>query len=462
MKNKTQKNVTVLSVKVHGQRVNFTIDYIICIIAIYMGSEKKQLPSYNRINETYNSSWSAEIHPMKTKQRADDDLSHVPHVQSRIPELEDLVLFTGKGDRVITKFDKQVPQAYMAARYIDLSHSQRTLITESQEGYVGLSLARMNPHTQISMYDSNVSDRSLSAKNVDKNYIVGNVSTIEDDELDELLAQGVDSVVYSPKGFTAMDLIESNIHLAAQGLRLQGEFILISNKKMGADRHIQLLEKVMGTNSEIVARGDGGFRIVKATKLQESEPFNLDKYRKTISFKVLGQEFDLKTEPSLFSKDGLDVGTRFLLENTNLVQFNQLLDLGCGWGAIGIVGATINSSGESTMVDVNSRAVRVANDNANALGISDRAQAITTQDFKTIPGNFDQLMSNPPFHADRGDLVQMFTQAREKLSKKSQGSIVVENTYLDKLSSVLEEVFGRAQLDIQDPEIKFSILKVTK
>jgi 16S rRNA (guanine1207-N2)-methyltransferase len=76
-----------------------------------------------------------------------------------------------------------------------------------------------------------------------------------------------------------------------------------------------------------------------------------------------GSSFKFLTASSVFSKKRVDLGTRLLLDAMVLPETGAVLDVGCGYGAVGIVAATSNSRLHVVMTDVNRRAVRLARQN---------------------------------------------------------------------------------------------------
>ncbi len=379
---------------------------------------------------------------------------------SKIYELRDLVLFTGKGNNVVRKLDKERPDVFMAAKYIELEEDENCVVIDCGDGQMGLALAQMNRSTGVGLYDSNVSMRRLSGRNVDANFELSNVRVVGDSELEEMLSEGkIDSVVYSPKGFSALELVRSRIEMMATSLGEGGKFYLISNNKAGANKLVAILEEAFGQEARVLGKGKGGFRVVVAEKVGDvGQGFSLESLRRKVDYEFWGRRFNVVTEPSLFSKDGLDKGTRYLLESVELDKFRRMLDVGCGWGAIGLAAAVINTDGEVVTVDVDTRAVALAEENANRMGVNDRVECVATDEIKTINGNFDLVLSNPPFHADRGTLIDIFNGVRAKLAKKGRGFVVVERTYKEKLESVLEEVFGSVRVYDANEEIGFYVM----
>jgi 16S rRNA (guanine1207-N2)-methyltransferase len=110
---------------------------------------------------------------------------------------------------------------------------------------------------------------------------------------------------------------------------------------------------------------------------------------------VWGHDLDLVSGSGVFAKGRLDVGTAVLFRETEPPRGGRILDLGCGYGVIGLACALAAPAAQVTAVDVNERAVLLANENAKALGVADRYRASTPAG---VPADvaFDELWSNPP------------------------------------------------------------------
>lgn len=378
-----------------------------------------------------------------------------------INQLNHLKLLTGRGDFIITKIDKELPDVFMAAKYIDIPDGARAIVFQAQAGYIGLALAQMNHDADFLLFDTDLKLQPLARANIERNFHLTNTELIDSEQLSQVSQQKVDVTVLTPTSHTALSLIESDMLTAVQALKIGGEIFVLTHKKKGAERIALLLEEILESEVEVIARGKAGYRIYKGVKHQEVTE-TARSLRETIAFDVLGHKFELQTEPSLFSKGGLDKGTRFLLETAELTEFEHLLDVGCGWGAIGLVAATVNPNGLVTMVDIDSRATAVAAANVKALELSDRCQVIATNNISELSETFDLVLSNPPFHAEMGELVTLFSKVRNKMAKGAHIGIVVERTYVDKFTEVLREVFGKVELHAHNPEIGFYILTSKK
>jgi 16S rRNA G1207 methylase RsmC len=110
---------------------------------------------------------------------------------------------------------------------------------------------------------------------------------------------------------------------------------------------------------------------------------------------VWGHELRLTSGSGVFARGRLDVGTAVLFRETTPPAGGRVLDLGCGYGVIGLAVARAVPTAAVTGVDVNERAVLLANENAAALGVDDRFTASTPEAVPT-DATYDEIWSNPP------------------------------------------------------------------
>ena len=112
-----------------------------------------------------------------------------------------------------------------------------------------------------------------------------------------------------------------------------------------------------------------------------------------------GRRFEFLTSSSVFSKKRVDLGTRVLIEAMVLPQSGNVLDIGCGYGAVGITAATLNPKLHVVMTDVNMRAVRLARQNVEANKVAN-ADVRYGNLYEPVEGlRFDCILSNPPVSA---------------------------------------------------------------
>ena len=110
---------------------------------------------------------------------------------------------------------------------------------------------------------------------------------------------------------------------------------------------------------------------------------------------------EFTSDLGVFSKDKLDYGSRLLIEN--YIEHGRsnidLLDVGCGYGFIGISLAKIKNT-NSTMVDVNKRAVHLAKMNIKNNRI-EHATAFESNIYESVEGLYDVVITNPPIRTGR-------------------------------------------------------------
>lgn len=154
---------------------------------------------------------------------------------------------------------------------------------------------------------------------------------------------------------------------------------------------------------------------------------------------VWGHDLSLTTGSGVFAQGRLDVGTAVLFRETDPPPPGTLLDLGCGYGVIGLAIAVAVPGARVWGVDVNERAVRLANENAAALGVADRFTAVTPDG---VPGDlsFDEIWSNPPIRIGKQALHELLRRWLPRLAPGGRAVWVVgKNLGADSLQRWLGE-----------------------
>jgi len=151
-------------------------------------------------------------------------------------------------------------------------------------------------------------------------------------------------------------------------------------------------------------------------------------------------EFTFTTDAGLFSKDHIDPATDILLRSIPPLS-GSLLDMGCGYGCIGIVLAKTYSL-QLTQADVNPSAVDLTKTNCDENGIE--STVIQSNCFANVSGCFDTIVINPPVHAGKVVTYQMYEDSISHLNQGGRFFIVTlkkhgaESTYA-KLKSVFAD-----------------------
>ena len=136
-----------------------------------------------------------------------------------------------------------------------------------------------------------------------------------------------------------------------------------------------------------------------------------------------GSSYSFITDNGVFSKKGLDFGTRTLLESLDLSKISgNVLDMGCGYGPIGIYVAD-NTDASVHMVDINNRSLNLAVKNANLNNVS--VNIYESNAYENINEKFDYIISNPPIRVGKKILYQILFDAKKYLNKNGQLWIVI-------------------------------------
>ncbi|WP_041209020.1 16S rRNA (guanine(1207)-N(2))-methyltransferase RsmC [Aeromonas jandaei] len=188
-------------------------------------------------------------------------------------------------------------------------------------------------------------------------------------------------------------------------------------------------------------------------------PFDLDSWFGRYQCKAGDTELTVLALPGVFSAAELDLGTQMLLATVPAMK-GSLLDFGCGAGVIGSVLAKRNPELKVTMVDINALALESSR---RTLAINDLQGEVHASDvYSDITGSFDQIVSNPPFHAG----LKTFYAATETFLARApeflrpHGSLtIVANAFL-RYQPILEAHFKRTEVSNSDAKFKVYLSKV--
>ena len=173
---------------------------------------------------------------------------------------------------------------------------------------------------------------------------------------------------------------------------------------------------------------------------EQSSALNLKK----IKIVVKGASFELYSGSGIFSKGSLDAGTKVLLEHMLMQDSWKALDLGCGYGVVGIY-LRKNFNAHVVMADINSRAVMIAKKNAQLYGFKD-IEVIESDLFQSIKGTFDTILANPPQNAGKETCFKLIEQSKEHLLKGGLLQLVARHNKGGKfLMLKMQETFGNVK-----------------
>lgn len=119
-----------------------------------------------------------------------------------------------------------------------------------------------------------------------------------------------------------------------------------------------------------------------------------------ISATIKNIPLKFQTTPGVFSPDGIDKGTAAMLSLVELSAGDKVMDLGCGYGAVGIWAAKVIGQEKVVMSDIDEKCVALSKENAVINGVGD-IKIITSDGFEDIQDkDFSLILSNPPYHVD--------------------------------------------------------------
>ncbi len=204
----------------------------------------------------------------------------------------------------------------------------------------------------------------------------------------------------------------------------------------------------------------GNFDIVRTPALEEdvymsehyysNKPQTESKPQKW-KFTLLGNSFTFETDAGVFSKSEVDFGSRVLIDTFAMPDVDgAILDVGCGYGPIGLSIAKKNPEREIHMMDINTRAIALARINAQTNGVQN--VRIFESDGLSAVGNVQAaaILTNPPIRAGKETVFKFYDGAYEKLVNGGELWVVIQKKQGAPSSvSHLEEMFEEVEVVVK-------------
>ena len=181
-----------------------------------------------------------------------------------------------------------------------------------------------------------------------------------------------------------------------------------------------------------------------------------------VHYSINGVDFSLESDNGVFSKNELDKGSELLIKELLPINLGEnILDIGCGIGVIGLTLAYFTPSLKVCLSDVNTRALSLCSANANSLKLSQRVTILQSDIYEKIEGKYSSIVSNPPIRAGKKVTYEIYRGALEHLVDSGSLYIVIrKNQGALSVKSYLEELFGNVALLAR--EKGYYVLKATK
>ena len=183
---------------------------------------------------------------------------------------------------------------------------------------------------------------------------------------------------------------------------------------------------------------------------------------KKIFTSIAGQRVELFTAGGIFSPDHMDTGTAILLDHSDeAAPTGNLLDLGCGWGAIALTLAKKFPDAKVWAVDVNERSLELTRMNAQKLGLSNVIAVLPDQ----VPAEieFTGIWSNPPIRIGKDALHELLVKWLPRLQAECEAYLVVSKDLgADSLLKWMQSEFSELTSERIDTAKGFRILRSAK
>ncbi|BBB27622.1 methyltransferase [Amphritea japonica] len=376
------------------------------------------------------------------------------------------ILSTPQGDFELSRFpirSKETLRAWDAADeyLIKVLHEEQLLTSDSNVlilndsfGALSCSFSATRP---VVVSDSFIAYQglleNLQRNNIDQNNIEFRDSLREYGEVDQ------------PYNLVLLKITKSLAQLEDQLHRIRPHIdkntrIIASGMVKGIHNStLQLFESIIGTTTTSLARKKA--RLIFSQFNPELTPPQ-NSYPKTYTLE--STDYKILNHANVFSRERLDIGTRFLIENLPVSDhYQDIVDLGCGNGIVGLMAASANPAATINFVDESYMAVASAKENFTKAFPDREANFYATDCLKGIlPSSCDLILNNPPFHQQNaiGDFiaVQMFKESF--IALKPGGELwVIGNRHLG-YHVKLKRLFGNCITVASNK--KFVILKAIK
>ncbi|MBK5112933.1 MAG: class I SAM-dependent methyltransferase [Candidatus Heimdallarchaeota archaeon] len=158
----------------------------------------------------------------------------------------------------------------------------------------------------------------------------------------------------------------------------------------------------------------------------------------------LGNRLSFKSQSGIFGWRKVDKGSELLLNNALIPKSGLILDLGCGYGFIGIALAKVYPEVKFVLTDINELAVKLAKENCKINDVSKNTKVTQGHLYEPVKDlKFDSIIANPPLMAGKKILTELVVTSKEQLQEKGSLQIVVpKKKGLKSMQKLMTEVYG--------------------
>lgn len=360
----------------------------------------------------------------------------------------------GQAVRVISKpgfpnWDRVTPTAALLADLVKLPAEARVLVLGCGHGALAVVLSRQIPHGDLWLMDTNyvalmMAKRTLQANNVRNAQVYEGITVLP------AQANTFDTVVVEVR--KDRKLARRWLAEAFGAMKQGGQLYLAGANEQGIRSVINDAEALFG-NATVLGYKKG-HRVARATKQAEgaSEPTWLKEPGiapgtwHEFKLQVLGNSLRLRSLPGIFAYDRLDEGTSLLLSQLDVPPSSRVLDIGCGYGIIGLVVARLGAAWVD-MVDNNVLAVAAARENI-AYNDIPNAQALLSDGLSAVgERRYKLVVTNPPFHVGKAqdyEVAHVFIEQARHALEPGGRFILVANKFI-RYDQVMRPLFTQVE-----------------
>lgn len=183
----------------------------------------------------------------------------------------------------------------------------------------------------------------------------------------------------------------------------------------------------------------------------QNDPLLASKKR-DIALSIDGLTLHFKSDNGVFSKSKVDEGSLALLKVIIPLHLTgKILDLGCGYGPIGLTIAVTSPSARVDLADINERALALCEENAQLLGLGQRVTCLQSDIYTNVEGPYDSIVVNPPIRAGKRVTYKMYEGALQRLIDGGSLYVVIRKDQgAPTASQFIEGLFGNISLLSRD------------
>lgn len=342
-------------------------------------------------------------------------------LESRADTDADVFTF-GTADGVLSKDEFRTTELLLLET-VEPAPGDRALVVDANYGLVGVVLAAMNPGGHTVLAETSARAADLCERNLVANDRTNAAVELTADVAD-CVTRPFDLAAFAPKPYDPTDVVQQRIADALAALHPDAPLYVSARTNEGGKRYRRTLRDLAGDVETVLKHGNA--RVYRAIRPADFDPPRfVEEHR--FEATARGATCTFETRSGLFSATGLDDGTRLLLEHLPDPDGGRVLDLACGYGAVGtFLGRTADC--RLWLTDDDRVATSYAARNLDRNGVA--AEAVVTADCLDGVGNqrFDLVASNPPTHAGAGVTSQLFRQAHEALAPGGRLVVVYNET----------------------------------